>query len=169
MNYQGALVRKDLVWSGIVFWFLVRYYPWLSAMLLICLLASTYWESTTQVFSKVAKSEVVVLQLCLCSQSSGFESCTPRQRIEKSERKRNQQKLQSNTSKLLYSLLVQNNGREKSNIKQCQLAKYCPTMPKALLKFTINRPTSFQKMLKRFGVPIATSNRDLAPCYPGQS
>ena len=61
MNYQGALVRKDLVWSGIVFWFLVRYYPWLSAMLLICLLASTYWESTTQVFSKDAKSEVVAL------------------------------------------------------------------------------------------------------------
>ncbi len=54
MNYQGALVRKDLVWSGVVFWFLVRYYPHLSAVLLLCLLISTYWESTSQVNENIA-------------------------------------------------------------------------------------------------------------------
>lgn len=61
VRVQGALVRKDLVWSGIVFWFLVRYYPYLSAILLLCLLISTYWESTTQVCQGSSKNDVTAI------------------------------------------------------------------------------------------------------------
>jgi hypothetical protein len=67
MNYQGALVRKDLVWSGVVFWFLVRYYPHLSAVLLLCLLISTYWESTSQ---------VLLLKLCHLENDRLFQNIT---------------------------------------------------------------------------------------------
>lgn len=47
MNYQGVSTRRDLVWCGVVFWFLVTYYPLLSIGLVASLLVSTYWETTT--------------------------------------------------------------------------------------------------------------------------
>ena len=46
MNYQGVIVRRDLVWFSVVFWFMVTYYPKLSVGLILALLVSTYWEST---------------------------------------------------------------------------------------------------------------------------
>ena len=47
MNYQGALGRRDLVWSGVVFWIMVTYYPFLTAGLIASLLISLYWERTS--------------------------------------------------------------------------------------------------------------------------
>jgi hypothetical protein len=44
MNYQGLSTRRDFVAFLGIFWFLVRYYPILSAGLICLLFLSSFWE-----------------------------------------------------------------------------------------------------------------------------
>ena len=46
-------MRKDVVWSAMVFWVMVRWYPYVSLALISCLLVSTYWETASTGVSNV--------------------------------------------------------------------------------------------------------------------
>ena len=47
MNAQGIISRKDVVWIGVIMWFMISWYPFLSVAMIVGLLISTYWEATS--------------------------------------------------------------------------------------------------------------------------
>ena len=47
MNAQGIISRKDVVWIGVIMWFMISWYPFLSVAMIVGLLVSTYWEATS--------------------------------------------------------------------------------------------------------------------------
>lgn len=46
VNYQGNTNRRDFVGFLLIFWFLARYYPYLSGGLIVCMMVSTFWEKS---------------------------------------------------------------------------------------------------------------------------